>query len=117
MKNRSLNLQMLACKYMEKTYGKDWEEKLNLSHAAITNAYIQGRIDKENEDKTADRLLISQKRFDRFKEEVKNLVENSSEKREHKVFGFDIMVEPKMPEHLGALVDGEGSILSFIEFK
>lgn len=119
MKDARMQLQFKVCDYMEQTYGKNWDKR-GLGSPSITNAYIQGYKDKENEDKTAKRLVVSQKRWNWFKEilvskdekEIDNVVGNVG-----KLFGIEIVKNEKMSDNIGAFLDGEGSVISFIDFK
>lgn len=119
MKNERMHLQFKVCDYMEETYGKDWDKR-GLGSPSITNAYIQGYKDKGNEDKTARRLVVSRKRWDWFKE----LLESKEEKEIDnvlgsvgKLFGIDIIKNEKMSDNIGAFLDGEGNVISFVDFK
>lgn len=114
-----MHLQFKVCDYMEETYGKDWDKR-GLGSPSITNAYIQGYKDKGNEDKTARRLVVSRKRWDWFKE----LLESKEEKEIDnvlgsvgKLFGIDIIKNEKMSDNIGAFLDGEGNVISFVDFK
>jgi len=105
---------------MEETYGKHWETRLEQSTPSITNAYIQGYKDKESEDKIARRLTVSSDRkqwfIDKFPSEEENEVDNLLPNM-GKLFGIEIVSDKFMPDHLGALLDGEGNVISFLEFK
>ena len=114
MKEENLKLQLKAIDYMESTYGKKWEKRLMQSSPAITNAYISGYKDRGNEDITATKFLVSQKRFDRIGENVQSA---GHEKDFEKLFGFPVEVERKLPDNLGCMVDGEMNVVSFIEFE
>jgi hypothetical protein len=114
-----MELQIKACDYMEKTYGKKWTER-GIVEAPITNAYIQGYMDKEKEDKTASGLLVSHSTYQEIEEilieKAEKLVDNDMPGM-GKFFGITITKCDKMPDHLAALVDGDGNVLSIIEIK
>lgn len=118
MKNENMKLQFKACEYMEKTYGKDWEKK-NLNQSAITNAFIEGYKVKGKEDKTARELIFSKKTAEKLIPEIDKMVEPvENEFPTIGMFmGLTIRGVDYMPDHLGALVDDEGNILSFIEIE
>tara|TARA_R110000803_G_scaffold74389_1_gene138431 strand:- start:18 stop:374 length:357 start_codon:yes stop_codon:yes gene_type:complete len=114
-----MNLQLKAIDYLEETYGKNYEKK-NLNLPSITNAYMQGFRDKEGEEKTAKVLAVSHKRYEWFKK----VIPNKEEKEFDKVMGnignfFGIMIEKNkhMTDNIGAVLDGEGGVLSFIDFE
>ena len=115
----NMNLQLKAIDYLEETYGKNYEKK-NLNLPSITNAYMQGFRDKEGEEKTAKVLAVSHKRYEWFKK----VIPNKEEKEFDKVMGnignfFGIMIEKNkhMTDNIGAVLDGEGGVLSFIDFE
>lgn len=119
MKDERMKLQFKVCDYMEATYGKNWEKR-GLGSPSVTNAYIQGYKDKQNEDKTARKLLVSYRRWDWFK----GILESKEEKEIDnvlgsvgKLFGIDIIKNDKMSDDIGAFLDGEGNVISFIDFK
>ena len=119
MENARMALQFLACDYMEKTYGKDWTKR-GIVSPPITNAYIQGYKDKEDEDKTAKQLRVSQKRWLWFSEILKLKEEKEIDNvlgSVGKLFGIEIIKNDKMPDNIGAFLDGEGNVISFIDFK
>lgn len=119
MKDATMKMQIKACDYMESTYGKSWGKR-NINKPAITNAYIQGYRDKEQEDKTVKAIYVSPKRKEWFKEQLEGISEKAIDKmglNVGKFFEMKIVSDKKMPEHLGALIDGEGNVIGFIEFK
>jgi len=118
MKNTNMEIQFKACEYMEKTYGKDWEKK-NLNHAAITNAFVEGYKVKEREDKTATMLVFSKKTAEKLIPEIDKLCEPVENQFPTigMFMGLTIKGVDYMPDHLAALVDDEGNVLSFIEIE
>lgn len=118
MKYETTKLQLLACEYMEKTYGKDWHKK-NMNQPAITNAFIEGYKTKADEDKTASELAVSKNMAKWFSDNIDKIatkVENDFPSV-GSFMGLKVVGREFMPDHLGALVDSEGNILSFIEFE
>ena len=118
MKNENMKVQLLACDYMERTYGKDWEKK-NLNHSAITNAFIDGYKVKGDEDKTARELSVSKKRAEWLMTNLDKITQKVEDEFPEvgTVFGLKIIGRDFMPDHLGALVDDDGKVLSFIQFE
>jgi hypothetical protein len=103
---------------MESVYGQDFENKA-LNIPALTNAYVQGYRDKEGEDKTARGLMVSPSRRQWFIDNIPAMDDKKFDKvlpNMGKFFGLEIIQNDKMPQNLGAMVDSEGSIISFIEF-
>lgn len=115
----NMNLQLKALDYLEATYGKNYEKR-NLNLPSITNAYIQGYKDKEGDDKTARKILVSDKRY----EWIKGILPPNEEKEFDKPMGIvgnflGIVIEKNknMTDNIGAVLDGEGGVISFIDFK
>lgn len=103
-----MKVQFLVCEYMQKTYGKKWEEKELMSVPAITNAFISGYRVKENEDRTATIAIFNQKVIDKMDAERESI---------EKVFGLEVIVEKFVPEHLIVICDDEMNVLSFIDLN
>lgn len=117
MKDIKIRLPLLACDYMERTYGEKWEERLKLSTPAITNAFIDGYMTKENENKTVTKMVVNQKRIDIIGEKLGLSDFEKVAMVMEKVFGISVRVAKFVPEHLAALTDDKGNVLSFIEFE
>ena len=118
MKNSKMKLQIKACDYMEKTFGKDWNKK-NIHEPSISNAYIQGYRDKEQEDRTIREIRLSPKRYEWFKDQLNNLAGEVVDDFKLIRSFTDIIVIPDrvINNDLGVAIDSNGDVVSFIEFK
>lgn len=108
---KNLRPQILACEYMEKTYGKDWQKR-NLNQASITNAFIEGYNSRDNEAKVATEISLSEKSEKILRQQVDRVAHP-----EGTFFGLRIVVREDMPDNMAALVDDEGNVLTHLYFN
>ena len=104
----NMKLKIIANKYMEKTYGKKWRERLEMSSPAITNAFIDGYRYKESEEKTAKKVIYNRNMID--------IMEPQRETIEKKL-RLKVEVKEFMPNNLIVICDDDLNVLLFIDLN
>ena len=102
----NMKIQSLALDYLEKHYGKDWRKKETLNSTAIFNAFVSGYKEKEQDDKTAHKLVYPRKLVDKIEPRRETI---------EKIFGLKVIVKDDMPDNLIAFTDENMNVLTFIE--